>query len=208
MKTIRFDEAAAKRIGDAVREAEARSAAEIVVEVRGHAGSYAHADARFGALLAFLSLVLLVLVPVAFRAVSLLLDAVFFYFIGVAISGRSKGIRRLMTRLREREAAVAEAAAARFHQRGIANTSSECGLLLFASILERRIEVLADRGVLRAVRPIEWNRLLASLRHPAAVDPETVVRAIEELGVVLVRDFPIVQGDVDELADEPSIDLG
>ncbi len=189
----------------AVREVESRTAAEVVVEIHTRSGSYAHADARFAALLALLSLVVLVFMPFVVPPIAVILDPILAWLAGIAIARRSAALRRLFSTSAERTAAVRTHAAAMFHERGIANTSAETGLLLYASLLERRIEVLADRGLLRRLVPHDWNALLIEIRKERPLDPDAILTAIRSLGALLARDVPRGADDVNELADAPEI---
>jgi putative membrane protein len=202
-----FDSGAARRMGDAVRELEQRSSAELVVEIRARSGSYAHADARFAALLVLISLVVLVFMPWVVPPITVLLDAVALYVLGLAIARRSSSLRRLLTTRAERGQAVQTHAAALFHRRGVANTSGETGVLLYVSLLERRMEVLADRGLLRTVAANDWNAALAELHAERAIDPEAVIAAIARLGAIIERDAPAIGVNEDELPSAPGVEL-
>jgi putative membrane protein len=187
---------------DTVRDIEQHSCAEVVVEIRSRSGSYAHAEARFAATLAFLALVVLLFSPWPFGAFWVAIDVAVVYAIGLFVARRSDSIRRLMTREAERAAQVRTQAAAVFHERGVANTESETGMLVYLSLLERRLEILADRGVLTAVPPLPWNQLLERARGcpgtpPAALD------FLRGLAPILGQYLPAREGDVDELANEP-----
>lgn len=199
----RFDREA---IAGAVRDAESRTAAEIVVEIHTRSGSYAHADARFGAALALLSLVVLVFMPFTVAPIVVILDPIAVYLAALLIARQSDALRRLFTSRSERTNAVRTQAAALFHDRGIANTSGETGLLFYASLLERRIEILADRGLLRRVVPNDWNALLVQLRTERTLDSAVIVAAIRSLGELLARDVPRTADDVNELPDMPEIE--
>lgn len=203
----RFDTAAVQRIGEAVRELEHGSAAELVVEIRARSGSYAHADARFAALLALVSLAVVVFMPLTVPPVTVLLDPVAFYALGVAIARRSDAVRRLFTSRRERLLAVRTHAAALFHDRGVANTSGETGVLLYVSLLERRMEVLADRGLLQRVATTDWNAALMELQTERELDADAVVVAIRRLAAILKRDVPAGDDNPDELASTPEVQL-
>jgi len=189
----------------AVREVESRTAAEVVVEIHTRSGSYAHADARFAALLALLSLVVLVFMPFVVPPIAVILDPILTWLAGIILARRSAALRRLFSTNAERTAAVRTHAAAMFHDRGIANTSAETGLLLYASLLERRIEVLADRGLLRRLVPHDWNALLIEIRKERPLDADAILTAIRSLGALLARDVPRGADDVNELADAPEI---
>ena len=203
----KFDAVAARRIGQAVRDVESRTAAELVVEIRARSGSYAHAEARFAAAATLLSLIVLVFMPWSVPPVAVLFDAAIIYAAALIAARRSNAARRLCTSPRERLRAVRTHAAALFFERGVANTAEESGVILYVSLLERRIEVLADRGVLRKVAPHEWNAMLAALREERALDAEALIEAIRALGAVLERALPAGTTNVDELPNAPRIDL-
>lgn len=197
----------AQRIGEAMRAIESRSAAEIVVDVRARSGSYAHAEGRFAALLTLVSLVVLVYMPLVVPPVAVLLDAVAVYVLGLGLAHRSDALRRLCTTRRERAEAVKTHAESAFHHRGIANTSEETGVLLFVSLLEQRMEVLADRGVLRKVASNEWNAAVAALHEPQRIDTDAVIDALQRLAGILTRDVPAGAANADELTSTPEMRL-
>ena len=196
-----------QQLGDVVRDVESRSAAELVVEVRARAGSYAHADARFGATLALFSLVVLVFMPLVVPPLTVLLDAPAFYLLGVLISRYCDPLRRVFTTKKERAELVHMRAAALFHERRVGETERETGVLFFASMLERRIEVIADRGVLRAVQANEWNALLADFHDIRVHNASEVAAALRRVGALLERDLPAGDVNADELPNAPEVVL-
>ena len=202
-----LDPAVTAAVTDAIHELERCSCAEVVVEVRARSGSYAHADHRFAAFLAIVSLAAILFMPWVVPPITVLLDPIAFYVIGLGIIRWSPPLRRLFTTRRGRLDAVHTHAAALFHDRGIANTSAETGLLLYVSLLERRIEVLADRGLLRKVDANDWNAAMAELLAARRVDPDAVIVAIMRLGSILERDLPAADENADELKSAPEIRL-
>ena len=203
----RYDTAATARLLDAVRAVESRSCAELVLEIHARSGSYGHADARFGALLAFLSLLAILFLPVVFPPIAIPIDAAVFFLTGHLISSRSSSVRRLMTTKRERAEAVRTRAAALFYERGLANTSGETGLLLFISLLERHGEMIADRGLLRMMPPEQWNAVHAQVRTLRSVSPDDVLAIIERLGAILHVCAPAAADNPDELSSMPLLNL-
>ncbi|HEY3056754.1 MAG TPA: hypothetical protein VGK31_12560 [Thermoanaerobaculia bacterium] len=193
--------AVAASVADAVRSIEKSSSVELVVEVRARSGSYAIADARFAALASFATLVFVLFSPWTFAPELVPLIVVFGYGVGQLTSNFSNAIRRLMTNARDRAERVRTTAAAAFVERGVGNTRRETGMLVMLSQLERRIELIADRGVLDAVPVLEWNQLAASIRSRNAriEDLPEVLRSLEPL---LVRHLPAAAADVDELSNE------
>ena len=204
MKQIPKEAVAA--LTDAVRELEACSCAEVVVEVRSRSGSYAHADARFAALLAFLALIVLIFSPWPFGPVWVVIDVAVAYLLGLLIARRSDSVRRLMTSGRERAAQVRTVASSVFFERGVANTENESGVVIYHGMLERRIEILADRGVLLVVPPLEWNTLIAAARTKTA-DLRILVDIVRALRPLLEQHLPLRAGDRDELANAPRFEI-
>ena len=173
----------------------------MVVEVRDRSGSYAHADARFGALIAFVTLLFLLYSPWVFAPRWIPIDVVIAYVIGILVSRSSHFVRRLMTTRRDRERKVHTAASAAFIDRGIAKTQRSTGMLVYLSLLERRIELIADRGVLDAVPVLEWNQIAQSARARKATQ-QTLIDVLNALLPLLQRYAPNRAGDRDELSNE------
>jgi putative membrane protein len=199
--TKKIDSAVAVSVTEAVRSVEDCSCAEMVVEVRDRSGSYAHADSRFGALFAFVTLVAVLFARWVFAPEWVAVDAAIAYGLGLLISRSSHFIRRSMTTRRDRERKVHTAAAATFVDRGIAKTRRSTGMLVYLSLLERRIELIADRGILDAVPSLEWNQLVEAIRGRRATQ-STLVDVLHALQPLLLRYAPNQSGDRDELPND------
>ena len=201
--TKQLDPAVVASLGEAVRELELCSCAEVVVEVHGRSGSYAHADGRFAAILAFAGLLLLLFSPWPFQPGWVAADVAVLYGIGIAIAQRSDQLRRWMTTDGDRSARVRTMAAFVVFERGIANLDKETGVLLYLSLLERQIEIVADHGVLKAVPHLQWNRLITTARSSRAATAQTLLDLIHELSPLLGDCLPRRADDRDELPDTP-----
>ncbi|HEY5885744.1 MAG TPA: hypothetical protein VIT88_13720 [Pyrinomonadaceae bacterium] len=204
MSHARFDENARKALTACVQEIETRTDAELVLVVRARSDSYRHADYLFGALLAFAGLVFLVFSPYTFHPNWVLVEVVLFFVLGAFVSSRTNAVRRLLTSANLRAQKVRTAAAAMFYEAGIANTRMETGVLVYLSLLERRLEVLADRGVLKAVPALEWNQELFELHEAASRgDAKLLEDALHHLSNLLALHLPATGENPNELADAP-----
>jgi putative membrane protein len=112
-------------------------------------------------------------------------------------------VRRRLSTDRERATQVRTVAASLFFDRGIANTQRETGVLVYLSLLERRMEILADRGILAGVPALEWNRLVESVRSRRDATTLTLLDTLRALTPLLGLHLPVGEDDQDELADEP-----
>jgi putative membrane protein len=203
-----FDTAARTALTNCIREIEKGTDAELVLIVRARSHSYAAANYLFGALLAFAGLNFLLFTPFNFHQYWVPIDIALLFVLGAYASSRSNAIRRRLTRKSVRNKSVREAAAAMFYEAGIANTKAEMGVLVYLSLLERRLELIADRGILKAVPALEWNQVLFEL-HQAGKQPhpETLSAGLEKLGILLAQHLPASAENLNELPDAPRFEL-
>src|SRR5438270_2075019 len=102
----KIDPAVAASVAEAVRSVERSSSAELVVEVRTRSGSYADANARFGALVAFIVLLVVLFSPWNFPPLLVPLVVASTYIAGIYISRLTTPLQRLMTTRKERDRKV------------------------------------------------------------------------------------------------------
>jgi putative membrane protein len=95
-----------------------------------------------------------------------------------------------------------EAARSRFFDLGVGRTTGRTGILVYASALERRVEVVPDVGVVTTTD--EWRSATSTLERSMArgVDLDSFVAALAALGPALAGPMPRQPDDVNELPDE------
>jgi len=205
---IKFDQAAGEALAQAVRDIEKDSDAEIVIVVRGRSGSYRHADYLCGAIVAFVGLVFVLLSPFEFHTYWVPIDVLALFIAGAFVSAHIDAVRRALTSRDFRAKAARTGAAAMFYEAGIANTSAENGLLIYLSLLERRLEVIADRGILKAVPALKWNNSVFELKKIGRKpEPDNLIKSVRDLGCVLAEHLPATGENPNELPDGPRIEL-
>ena len=208
MRQPRFDQSSCDQLADCVREIEAQTDAEIVIAVRARSGDYRHADYLFGFILSFAGLLILLFAPFDFQHYWVAIDVLVLFALGAFLCSRSNALRRLLTSEDYRADAVRTGAAAMFYEAGIANTDAEMGVLIYLSLLERRLELIADRGVLKAAPPLEWNERVYELHRAGRIPHlETLRQRIQELGALLAEHLPPIGENPNELPDMPLFDL-
>lgn len=208
MTRPRFDDAACDNLSQCIKEIEASTDAELVVLVRARSGSYAHADYLFGFIVSVIILLFVLFSPIEFHQIWVPIDVVIAFSAGAFISSRSNFLRRLFSTKKYRSKVTRTAAAAMFYEAGIANTNTEMGVLIYLSLLERKLELIADRGVLRKVPAQEWNRELAELeRIGHKPEPTSFLMAIREFGTLLTSHVPATGENPNELPDLPRFEV-
>ena len=95
-----------------------------------------------------------------------------------------------------------------FYEAGIANTNAEMGVLIYLSILERRLELIADRGILKGVNALEWNQQMFELHQAGRkADAQALQACLENLGALLSKHLPATGENPNELPDAPRFEL-
>lgn len=97
-----------------------------------------------------------------------------------------------------------ERAVQAFHAEEVFATRERTGILIFVSLFERRVIVLADRGIAAKVAATEWEGVVAeAVRGIRDREPGTALaRAIRSCGEILERHGVLRSGDDrDELRD-------
>jgi uncharacterized membrane protein len=106
-----------------------------------------------------------------------------------------------------RGATARERAVTLFGKLRVWDTEHNNGVLVYLLLAEHAIELVADRGLNAHVPPAEWH---AMVRHMQAAFREGrfedgLTQALEEVSAVLVRHFPLAEGERhhNELPDRP-----
>jgi len=191
-----------KRITDAIRAAEARTSGEIFCVMTSASSRYEFVPIARAAIVA-----LLLPLPVYFLT-HLWWDQIYYVqlmaFIGLAILFSLPWLRHpLVPRRIKRDRASAEARK-QFAAHGLHLTEERTGVLIFASLAERYVEIVADAGIASKVSQEVWDRAVAELiKEIKAGEPaEGFVRAIQICGEVLAQHFPPRKINKNELPDK------
>jgi putative membrane protein len=175
-----------ERVEEAIRTAEARTSAEIVLSIVPRSGEYA---ARVGAAALLTTLITAWLLHLAWPTLAtgwLLLFQVPL-FVGFFALARLPVFARLLIPDPEEIAAVHREALRVFAEHGLHETRQRNGVLILVSVYEHRVEILADRGIAEKIEPDHWKahvaHILKAIAQGRAADGlcETVQRIAEQI---------------------------
>jgi putative membrane protein len=206
-----FTDAEYERIRQAVQQAELVTKGEIVPMIVPASALYREAGHRTGLILALLALAFLLTIEMywlpwgwhAGNAGWLLLAVVASYGIGQWL-GRFPKVIRLVTSRERMAHKVTLRAEQAFYKHGLHNTKDRTGILILVSLLERRVHVLADKGIDDRVPAGTWDGLvtgiLNGIRTGQAAD--AICAAIVKCGALLAQVSPADSvGNPNELPD-------
>lgn len=196
-----------KIISEAVKKAEGMTSGEIVPMVVSSSYDYPMANVIGGAVIA-LPLALL-LTPVVGgwlwigsrdMWVFLGLFAVLFTIFHEIVR-RAYWLKRHFISPKEIEEEVEEAAVINFFSEGLYRTRDETGVLIFISVFEHKVRVLADRGINQKVGQKQWEETVRLITDGIREKRQAgaICEAVRKVGDMLKEHFPIKSDDRDEL---------
>lgn len=208
-----FTETEQARIQAAVREAEARTAGEIVPFVIQRCSSYDVAvwKGAAGAAVFVLGIALLVMqlydgwgLSWLYASWGAILLALLAGTIGAAAVAFTPPLQRWLAGQALLEETVHRRAMQAFVEEEVFNTRDRTGILIFVSLFEHHIEVLGDAGINQKVQPEAWVTIVEHLREAIRSGDlaDGLVQAIEECGQLLEqRGVELRADDQNELSD-------
>lgn len=196
-----------ERITRAIHAAETLTSGEIVCLVAPSSHPYPMADVLGGAACAgplAVALTIWVGGRLWLGAYDMWLFMGFFallFFIFHALVARTPVLKRWFIASRDAEAEVEEAAVKAFFQNGLYRTRDATGILIYISVLERKVWILADRGIHTKVAAGQWDalvkRIVKGIHDGQAA--AAICEAVARVGDLLRDHFPRKPDDTDEL---------
>ncbi len=118
-------------------------------------------------------------------------------------------VKRLFTTKAEMQEEVYQRSLEVFYENNVSITRDRTGIMIFISLLERKVSVLADCGINEVVSKDYWNELVQTLTSDIAEGDmiQGVVKSINTCGSKLLDSFPIKDDDTNEVVDELITDL-
>lgn len=190
------------RISEAIRRVEEKTDGEIVTVIARTADDYYYIPTLWAALCALFLPALVIagglqqtlLGSYGAQVVVFLLASVLFRIPAIKYRVIPKAVKR------QRAARLARE---QFLLRSLHHTEGRTGVLLFVSVAEHYVEVIADRGINATVSAGTWDWVVADFlaRVKAGDVADGFIRAIEGIGSHLIEHFPARGENPNELPD-------
>ncbi len=94
-----------------------------------------------------------------------------------------------------------------FERLGMNKTAARNGVLVYVSVIDRKLAVIGDRGIHERVGEAYWQGLVAAVRGRMTQQRprDGLIHAIAEVSRELGRHFPRRSGDKNELSNDVSL---
>jgi len=197
-----LNESEKEQLRKAIRAAEARTHGEIVAVIARTSGDYYYYPTLWAALIAIVSPTLLLALPVGFGPLGIVeLQLVVFGVMALVLRWPPikmrivpQAVQRLHASRRARE---------QFHAQNLHTTRERTGVLLYVSVAEHHVELLADAGIHARVPAGTWDQVVDKLtaRVKTGQIGEGFIEAVNTVGAQLATHFPAAGVNPNELPD-------
>lgn len=205
MKADRFfTEEENKKISATIKNIESRTDGEIAVMVVDSSNHYREAEVLGGVILgSLLALIVTVLFFHDSLWVYISLSILFFFPFGL-LCARLPKLKAVFLSVKKKEETVRLRALRAFYEKSLYKTRYHTGVLFFISLMERKVWVLADKGIYKKMDQETLNQFAGmvsqGIKEGKACEA-SLCQAIEGVGRLLAEHFPLTPGDTDELPD-------
>lgn len=190
-----------RRVDGAIKSSELRTDGEIVCVVARASSDYLTYAVAWSALIALAAPWLLV-AETQLSVRQILLVQVFI-FAALYLVFSTSGLGHRLVPRGVRRAQAHRAAMEQFVIRGMAKKQNRAGVLIFVSLAEHYVRIVADDGIAAKVDKSVWQGAVDTLLHHIRREDlaEGFVSAVQQCGAVLAEHFPS-SGAKDELPDK------
>ncbi|MBW1649260.1 MAG: TPM domain-containing protein [Deltaproteobacteria bacterium] len=205
-------------IKNAVTQAESKTSGEIAVAFIKESSNYALYELIFAVIAGFIYFVTITLFAHNIQSwlqskfwdynTAYLLSfygfSTFLFISAVYFIANISYIDRLITPKKVMKKKVRQRALRYFIESGVCYTKKKTGILIFISILEHRVELIADKGISQKIEAAKWNRIVNHIIEGIKKDKiaQHLSNAVSECGDLLAKHFPIKKDDINELSDD------
>lgn len=201
---IRKDRDFSDAVTRAVRDAESGTAAELIVVIASRSGSYLDVALAAGFGLALFSLWVALFVRAVFSPLAIAVEVPVVAVLGAWLAHRTPRLILAMTPPGRVRRQVERAAADHFLREAVHGTRGRTGLLVYVSLLEESVALIADLGLEGRIPSAIWSTIVWNEKD--ASHPRTqadVVRGLAAIGAILKARIPADATDVNESPDAP-----
>jgi len=195
-----------KKLGDTVTEIEQSTSAEIVIAIAKQSGSYKDISLIFGFICSILSLALIMMVPWIIHHMLVIPMVLLSFLTGYAICEKIDTLKMLLSSSHRKIIQVDRGAKVAFFEEHVSATKNRTGILLYISLLEKRVEILTDCSIDGKLSKSIWNNLAKELMISIKNNKEEMfLQNMKKWGDILNREFPPEKDDINEMPNRPRI---
>ncbi len=180
-----------QRLQAQIKDIEQKTSGELVTVIARESDPYPYIPLLWAGLIALAVPPLVLALQLAWPlALVSIVQLVLFLVLAVALRSPALKMRLIPAKVKQHRAA--RTAREQFLDLGLHHTEGRSGILIFVSVGERYVEILADKGINEKVTQERWDAIVADF--VVAVKAERVAEGFEQAvaacGTILAENFP------------------
>jgi putative membrane protein len=197
------------QLNNIISELEQASQIETVVLIKQRSGNYDDVPMALAANLSLLTFSVLFFIDKGVEDYLIYFATLAAFGLGLLIGLALPEVQGLFVKKNRKQRNVEIMARALFQKGGLHHTSAKTGTLIYFSLLEKMVYIVADRGAQMAVPEEEWQKIITNLqsifntKNPA----NALLKELEKCKETFNHYIPALENNINELPNNLSIDL-
>lgn len=205
----RFNEEFKTSLYETIKDIENNSLVEVVSIIKAQSGKYRDVSLWFGLAVLLVFYTFFMFAPIDFYVSVIYLFTILSFFVGYFFLELVPSLKRKFINQKKLEKSAEIYARAIFQKGGIRFTKDKIGVLIYVSLFEKKVTIIADRGAETYVPDEEWTNIKSGFQN--IFDKSSITTAfIEELSnckAIFSQYIPPIENDINELPDDLEVEL-
>jgi putative membrane protein len=197
------------KLAKEIADIEISSNTEIVVLIKEISGNYNDIYLIVGLLLSLISFTFFIFSPFVFGDYLIYMGTILSFFVGLSLAFIINPLSKLFINKQRMIRNVEIMSRASFQKGGIHHTLKKTGVLIYVSLFEKQVFLLADKGIINSIPKDEMETLenkFKNIFNQPDIDKE-ILKNLKELKEPFSKYIPSVIDDINELDDNMEIIL-
>ena len=192
-----------------IKEIEDNSLIEIVTVIKPQSGTYKDISYGAGVVFLFLAYTYFMFAPAVFDVYLIYFMTITSFFLGFSIIEFIPQLKRLLTSKKRKNKQVELYARAIFQKAGIRHTSEKIGILIYISLFEKKVIIIADSGAEEALPFEEWETLKIGFQGIFGIHSiqEKFIEQLKLSQKIFTKYIPSSDNDINELSDNLDVEI-
>lgn len=206
-----FNDQFKSKLIDSIENIENNSVIEIVVVIKRISGNYLHVPLLYGIAFFLFTIAWFIFSPFGYDFNHPLVYGIILlsFFLGFLICQTIKPLERLFIKNETMDKNVELKARAIFQKSGMHHTNKKIGTLIYASLFEKKVFLVSDRGSENAIPLEEWKNIQNSFQNVFKTSnlEDEFIKALRACQPIFSKYLPPIENDINELPDFIEVDI-
>ena len=187
-------------VSDAIKHAERGTSGELITVITQASDDYWFIPSLWASLIALMVPAIVLLIGTWMDTLTLFSIQIAVFLVLVTLF-RIPELKHMLVPKKIKHLRASRTAREQFFIQGLQNTKDRTGILLFVSVAEHYVEVIADKGVNDVVPDGTWDKVVIDFVSKVKVGQHTegFIAAIQDCGNILHKHFPADNDNSNEL---------